>query len=140
MSGQSGKWREDQVLVICPGSQTTLAQLGCNELTPPARRFPTRMFRDPEDPSKWRPYHTYKRKKEGTTGEGEDKDEWEWVEDVDSIEGAVYPMQGESRQGGVREEVREPELTMCVSWSDCPDGCFPCPPGARTLADDDNIP
>ncbi|KAK4108483.1 actin-like ATPase domain-containing protein [Canariomyces notabilis] len=88
MSSQTGKWREEQVLIICPGSQTTLAQLGCNELTPPAHRFPTRMFKD-EDSDGWRPHYTYKRKKEGgTTG-----DEWEYVEDIDSIEGAVYPIQ-----------------------------------------------
>jgi actin-related protein 9 len=88
MSSQTGKWREEQVLVICPGSQTTLAQLGCNELTPPAHRFPTRMFRAP-DSDGWRPYHTYKRRKEGGA-----EDEWEYVEDVDSVEGAVYPIQG----------------------------------------------
>ncbi|KAL2266900.1 hypothetical protein VTJ83DRAFT_4177 [Remersonia thermophila] len=87
MSSQTGKWREEQVLVICPGSQTTLAQLGCNELTPPAHRFPTRMFRDP-DSDAWRPYHTYKRRKEGAA-----EDEWEYVEDVDSVEGAVHPLQ-----------------------------------------------
>lgn len=90
MSGQTGKWREEQVLIICPGSQTTLAQLGCNELTLPAHRFPTRMFRD-EDSDDWRPFRTYKRKKEG---EAAGDDGWERVEDVESAEGAVYPIQG----------------------------------------------
>jgi actin-related protein 9 len=85
---QTGKWREEQVLIICPGSQTTLAQLGCNELTPPAHRFPTRMFRD-EESDDWRPHRTYKRKKEGA------EEAEEWVEDVESTEGAVYPLQGE---------------------------------------------
>ncbi|EAA32815.1 hypothetical protein GE21DRAFT_6548 [Neurospora crassa] len=110
MSGQTGKWREEQVLVICPGSSTTMAQLGCGELSPPAHRFPTRMFRD-EETGQWRPYHTFKRKKaaavpapvvegeqktEETKPEGEKKeeDEWEYVEDQDSDEGAVYPIQG----------------------------------------------
>lgn len=109
MSSQTGKWREEQVLVICPGSQTTLAQLGCNELTPPAHRFPTRMFKD-EESDDWRPYHTYKRRKGGAGagaggagGEAKEgqqqqqlggEDEWEYVEDVDSVEGAVYPIQG----------------------------------------------
>ncbi|KAL2140220.1 hypothetical protein VTI28DRAFT_4068 [Corynascus sepedonium] len=139
MSSQTGKWREEQVLVICPGSQTTLAQLGCNELTPPAHRFPTRMFRDPDSGEgsssgsgdNWRPYHTFKRRKGGggkedgganakkeEQGEGDKvaggqeggaeggaaangngnasgggEDEWEYVEDVDSVEGAVYPIQ-----------------------------------------------
>ncbi|KAL2158623.1 hypothetical protein VTH06DRAFT_4105 [Thermothelomyces fergusii] len=118
MSSQTGKWREEQVLIICPGSQTTLAQLGCSELTPPAHRFPTRMFRDP-DSDGWRPYHTYKRRKGGdggakkeeadkaaavaggqeegaAAGEGEEEEEeeeeWEYVEDVDSVESAVYPI------------------------------------------------
>ncbi|KAH7626136.1 hypothetical protein B0T09DRAFT_50327 [Sordaria sp. MPI-SDFR-AT-0083] len=123
MSGQTGKWREEQVLVICPGSSTTMAQLGCGELTPPAHRFPTRMFRD-EETGQWRPYHTYKRKKdaalpvisvpvavagaeggeqkseeqpkqpEGNGEKKEEEDEWEYVEDQDSDEGAVYPIQG----------------------------------------------
>lgn len=96
MSSQTGKWREEQVLIICPGSHTTLAQLGCNELTPPTHRFPTRMFKD-EESDDWRPYHTFKRKKEkadaGAGGAG-GEDEWEYVEDIDSVEGAVYPIQG----------------------------------------------
>ncbi|KAI6785104.1 uncharacterized protein J7T54_006746 [Emericellopsis cladophorae] len=81
----AGKWREEQVLIICPGSQTTLAQMGCSELTPPAHRFPTRMFRDGDA---WRPYRTYMRKKTVAGVETE-----EWVEDVDSDEGATYPLQ-----------------------------------------------
>ncbi|KAI1128885.1 actin-like ATPase domain-containing protein [Nemania abortiva] len=107
MSSQQGKWREDQVLVICPGSQTTMAQLGCSELTPPAHRIPTRMFKD-EEGEEFYPYHTYKRKKITTaattttttttepTNDSKDKDEddWEYVEDRDSVEGAIYPMQG----------------------------------------------
>ncbi|PKS08914.1 hypothetical protein jhhlp_003527, partial [Lomentospora prolificans] len=106
MSGSAAKWKEEQILVICPGSRTTMAQLGCSELTPPVHRIPTRMFKDPEDGG-WRPYHTFKRKKPGfvkkvsegaqQNGEAkaaeEDEDEWEWVEDQDSDEGAVYPMQ-----------------------------------------------
>ncbi|KAK4134716.1 hypothetical protein BT67DRAFT_302857 [Trichocladium antarcticum] len=91
MSTQTGKWREEQVLIICPGSQTTLAQVGCNDLTPPAYRFPTRMFKD-QDSDDWRPHHTFKRKKEIAGASGED--EWEFVEDMDSDAGAVYPLQG----------------------------------------------
>ncbi|KAF9881919.1 chromatin remodeling complex subunit [Colletotrichum karsti] len=99
MSTQTGKFREDQVLIICPGSQTTMAQLGCGELTPPVHRLPTRMFKD-EETDEWRPYHTFKRKKQGLNGalaiDGPrpDDDEYEWVEDTDSSEGAVYPLQG----------------------------------------------
>lgn len=96
------------MLVICPGSSTTMAQLGCSELTPPSQRFPTRMFTD-EETGEWRPYHTYKRKKKvaagingsagtGANGDGsgakEEEEEYEFVEDPDSAEGAVYPIQG----------------------------------------------
>ncbi|RYP28128.1 hypothetical protein DL767_007346 [Monosporascus sp. MG133] len=112
MASQQGKWREDQVLVICPGSQTTMAQLGCSELTPPAHRIPTRMFRD-EDGTGYLPYHTYKRKKTTAGGRGAAsaaatnempdagdakpasvEDDYEFVEDRDSVEGAIYPIQG----------------------------------------------
>ncbi|KAI1768283.1 hypothetical protein GGR53DRAFT_478554 [Hypoxylon sp. FL1150] len=92
MASQQGKWREDQVLVITPGSQTTMAQLGVSELTLPTHRIPTRMFRDQET-KQYVPYHTYKRKKANATG-GKAEDQWEYVEDRDSVEGAVYPMQG----------------------------------------------
>lgn len=102
----STKWREEQVLVLCPGSSTTMAQLGCSELTPPSQRFPTRMFKD-EETGDWRPYHTYKRQKkpllglDGTGAQNGDGgapkkhvEEWEYIEDPDSDEGAIYPMQG----------------------------------------------
>ncbi|KAM7190726.1 actin-like protein ARP9 [Rhypophila sp. PSN 637] len=104
-----GKWREEQILVICPGSHTTMAQLGCSELTPPANRYPTRMFKD-EESDQWRPYYTFKRRKEknsaaaatnganaestGASDVKDGEDDWEWVEDQDSAEGAVYPIQG----------------------------------------------
>lgn len=93
MSNQQGKWKEEQVLVICPGSQTTLAQLGCHELTLPAHRIPTRMFKDP-DTGGYLPYHTYKRKKAGVDAatQLDSEDEYEYVEDRDSTEGAIYPI------------------------------------------------
>jgi hypothetical protein len=84
-----GKWREEQVLVICPGSRTTMAQLGCGELSPPHHRIPTRMFRDEEDSNLWRPYYTYKRV---TTIDGVENEEW--VEDVDEDKDAVWPIEG----------------------------------------------
>ncbi|KAM0325520.1 hypothetical protein ACHAQA_007507 [Verticillium albo-atrum] len=95
MSNQAGKFREDQILIICPGSLTTMAQLGCSELTPPALRIPTRMFKDGET-DEWRPYHTFKRKKARVEGASipEGDDEFEWVEDTDSDEGAVHPIVG----------------------------------------------
>ncbi|KAJ3562866.1 hypothetical protein NPX13_g8398 [Xylaria arbuscula] len=80
-----------------------MAQLGCSELTPPAHRIPTRMFKD-EDGDEFLPYRTYKRKKSGKVVEkaesaaptdgANDEDGWEWVEDRDSVEGAIYPIQG----------------------------------------------
>ncbi|KAI1096162.1 hypothetical protein F5B19DRAFT_438148 [Rostrohypoxylon terebratum] len=118
MASQQGKWREDQVLIICPGSQTTMAQLGCSELTPPAHRIPTRMFKDPES-NEYTPYRIYKREKAGAcasgsantntnvntnvnvnsngnttsnAGDEKDDDRWEYVEDRDSVEGAIYPL------------------------------------------------
>ena len=101
MASQQGKWREEQILILCPGSQTTMAQLGCNELTPPAYRIPTRMFKDEDEEDQWRPYATVKRKKAHPTGEApkSDDDEWEYVEDPDSGEGAVFPIQGASMRG-----------------------------------------
>ncbi|KAI2471244.1 hypothetical protein F4781DRAFT_387813 [Annulohypoxylon bovei var. microspora] len=96
MASQQGKWREDQVLIICPGSLTTMAQLGCSELTPPAHRIPTRMFKDPET-KEYTPYRIYKRKKASASGNVKDEkndDNWEYVEDRDSVEGAIYPLQG----------------------------------------------
>ncbi|KAL8382051.1 hypothetical protein RB595_006030 [Gaeumannomyces hyphopodioides] len=94
MSGASGKWREDQVLVICPGSKTTMAQLGCGDLTPPAHRIPTRMFEDDESDG-YRPFFVEKRKKAPPAGgaNGADQaDEYEYIEDPDSDEGAIYPI------------------------------------------------
>ncbi|TLD31108.1 hypothetical protein PspLS_02868 [Pyricularia sp. CBS 133598] len=98
MSGASGKWREDQVLVICPGSKTTMAQMGCAELTPPAHRIPTRMFKDDEGEG-YRPYHIEKRKKTPTqpangAAPQSEEDEWEYIEDPDATEGAIYPIKG----------------------------------------------
>ncbi|KAF9774875.1 hypothetical protein IL306_007073 [Fusarium sp. DS 682] len=85
MSSTAGKWREEQVLIICPGSRTTMAQLGCSELTPPARRMPTRMFKEGDQ---WAPYHKTKRT---TIVNGVEEEEW--LEDVDEVEGAVYPIE-----------------------------------------------
>lgn len=98
MSGASGKWREDQVLVICPGSKTTMAQMGCAELTPPAHRIPTRMFKD-EEGEGYRPYHIEKRKKtpvQPVNGAAPllEEDEWEYIEDPDATEDAIYPIKG----------------------------------------------
>lgn len=96
MSAQAGKWKEEQILVICPGSHTTMACYGCSELAPPTHRFPTRMFRD-EETGEWRPNHTEKRRKlNGSSHGAEGQEEWEYIEDPDSTDGATYPIQGTS--------------------------------------------
>ena len=86
MASTAGKWREEQILIICPGSRTTMAQLGVTELTPPTHRIPTRMFKDGE---LWAPYYKTKRARIVNGMEEE-----EWVEDVDEDEGAVWPIEG----------------------------------------------
>jgi actin-related protein 9 len=95
MSATLGKWKEEQILIICPGSQTTMAQLGCGELTPPALRIPTRMFQD-EETGEWMANHVEKRRRATANGNGAGSgtDEWEYIEDPDSTEGATYPIQG----------------------------------------------
>jgi actin-related protein 9 len=97
MSAQTGKWKEEQILIVCPGSQTTMAQLGCGELTPPALRIPTRMFQD-EDTGEWRANHVEKRRRASVKANGDAgpsyDDQWEYIEDPDSTDGAIYPIQG----------------------------------------------
>ena len=152
MSGQTGKWREEQILIICPGSQTTMAQLGCNELTPPARRFPTRMFKDDES-DEWHPHHTYKRRKatangtaaaaagDGGGGGGDDNDEWEYVEDVDSTEGAVYPIQGEfSPLSNKCRKGKFANSGRCCSWPHRQHGRLPGLPRVRPRHPHDDVP
>ncbi|KAI9836081.1 MAG: hypothetical protein M1819_001695 [Sarea resinae] len=49
-------FKDEHILIIAPGSQTTLAQLGLPESFTPARfRFPTRMF-PAEKKGEWEPY------------------------------------------------------------------------------------
>ncbi|TVY18791.1 SWI/SNF and RSC complexes subunit arp9 [Lachnellula arida] len=93
-------FRDEHILIIAPGSQTTLAQLGLPEsFTPAAYRFPTRMFPAPDGKT----YEPYKvkvqtRKKEdvemkegdGEGGEGDEEDEI--VELPEDEEGAVFPL------------------------------------------------
>ena len=101
--------------IIAPGSQTTLAQLGLPEsLTPASTKIRTRMF--PAGDGKWEPYKINEIKKaipaatNGTevamsgTGAEEKKsdDEVEFEEDLDSDEGAVYPLTGMFLYGTIR--------------------------------------
>ncbi|KAK5169382.1 Actin-like protein arp9 (SWI/SNF complex component arp9) [Saxophila tyrrhenica] len=101
-------FRDDQILIISPGSQTTLAQLGLPESFTPARyRLRSRMFaaekRGEYEAVKIRRKEKSKESKPETDGEGTDgveqseqkqeDDENEWEEDRVSEEGAIWPMQ-----------------------------------------------
>jgi actin-related protein 9 len=96
-------FRDEHILLIAPGSQTTLAQLGLPESFSPAQhRFPTRMFQAP-DGKTFEPYKIRSRKKEpisnGVDTEMADAtvegiDDEELVEDQDDEDGAIYPLKG----------------------------------------------
>ncbi|KAG4031281.1 hypothetical protein MFRU_009g00710 [Monilinia fructicola] len=96
-------FKDEHILIIAPGSQTTLAQLGLPEsFTPPQRRFPTRMFLAPDGKS-YEPYKIRPKKKDASAttngdtemaGVKEDKaDEEEELEEVpEDDEGAIWPL------------------------------------------------
>ncbi len=99
-------FRDEHILIIAPGSQTTLAQLGLPEsFTPASHRFPTRVFPAP-DGKTYEPFKIRSRKKEvvinggdvamGGTGEPktEEEDDEELIELPDDDEGAIYPLKG----------------------------------------------
>jgi actin-related protein 9 len=99
-------FKDEHILIIAPGSQTTLAQLGLPEsFTPASHRFPTRMFPAP-DGKTYEPYKIRSRKKEpvingadvemGGTGEATEGDDQELVELPEDDEGAIYPLKGKS--------------------------------------------
>jgi actin-related protein 9 len=99
-------FKDEHILIIAPGSQTTLAQLGLPEsFTPASHRFSTRMFQAP-DGKTYEPYKIRSRKKEpviigadvemGGTGEPTDGDDQELVELPEDDEGAIYPLKGTS--------------------------------------------
>ncbi|KFY56288.1 hypothetical protein V496_06733 [Pseudogymnoascus sp. VKM F-4515 (FW-2607)] len=100
-------FKDEHILIIAPGSLTTLAQLGLPEsFTPASTKVRTRMF--PAGEGKWEPYKINEVKKAtppvanggevtmGGTGEEEKKEdnepEPEFEEDLESDEGAVYPL------------------------------------------------
>ncbi|KAH8802718.1 hypothetical protein F5884DRAFT_836650 [Xylogone sp. PMI_703] len=101
-------FRDENILLLAPGSQTTLAQLGLPEsFTPAAHRFPTRVFLGPDGKS-YEPHKVRTRKKEkveteptdgdvdmgGTGGEEEkvEEEEEELIELPDDDEGAIWPL------------------------------------------------
>ncbi|KZF21200.1 actin-like ATPase domain-containing protein [Xylona heveae TC161] len=74
-------FKDEHILIIAPGSQTTLAQLGLPESFTPARlRFPTRMF-PAETKGQWEPHKVRARKVpkiadlSGSVENGDKKDE-----------------------------------------------------------------
>ncbi|RQM06624.1 hypothetical protein DH86_00001261 [Scytalidium sp. 3C] len=106
-------FRDENILLLVPGSQTTLAQLGLPEsFTPAVHRFPTRVFLGPDGKS-YEPHKVRTRKKEkvekeaadgdvemtGTNGEDakaeEEEEEEELIELPDDNEGAIWPLNGE---------------------------------------------
>lgn len=96
-------FKDENILIIAPGTQTTLAQLGLPEsFTPASHRFPTRVFLAPDGKS-FEPHKVRSRKKEVVnngdvaiqgTGEGSGVDEEEFFEDPEDEEGAIYPLKG----------------------------------------------
>lgn len=104
-------YKEEHILIIAPGSQTTLAQLGLPESFTPAKfRFSSRMFLAP-DGKTYEPHKIRSRKKEpvangavtngvdvemgGTTDPHLDgDDDEELVEDTEDDDGAIYPIKG----------------------------------------------
>ncbi|KAF2828580.1 actin-like ATPase domain-containing protein [Ophiobolus disseminans] len=98
-------FKDDQIIIIAPGSETTVAQLGLPEsFTPGKVRFRSRMF-PAEKAGEFEPYKI-RRKNEKSNGlsnddaeeekkpatEGED-DEIIWEEDRISEEGAIWPIE-----------------------------------------------
>ncbi|KKY14734.1 putative chromatin remodeling complex subunit [Diplodia seriata] len=89
-------FKDEQLIIIAPGSHTTLAQLGLPESLTPARlRIKSRMFAA-EKEGEWEPYKV--RRKDGVKPEASDAqnaasdDDVIYEEDHDSDEGAVWPM------------------------------------------------
>ena len=100
-------FRDEHILLIAPGSQVTLAQLGLPEsFTQASHRFPTRMFLSP-DGKTYEPYKIRSRRKDtGTNGAADvemagteeakedDEDDEELVELPEDDEDATYPLKG----------------------------------------------
>ncbi|RMZ71570.1 chromatin remodeling complex subunit [Pyrenophora seminiperda CCB06] len=99
-------FKEDQIIIIAPGSETTLAQLGLPEsFTPASLRVRSRMF-PAEKQGEFEPYKIRRKQdkpavtnddaqdesqQENKPAEGDDEVVWE--EDRVSEEGAIWPIQ-----------------------------------------------
>jgi actin-related protein 9 len=92
-------FKDENILIIAPGSQTTLAQLGLPEsFTPASHRFPSRVFPAPDGKS-FEPHKIRSRKKKAISNgdakpDAMDGDEEELYEDPEDEEGAIYPLKG----------------------------------------------
>lgn len=97
-------FKDDHILIIAPGSQTTLAQLGLPEsFTPASHRFPTRVFPAP-DGKTFEPHKIRARKREAvvdgdTEMGGVDGEVEELVEEPEDDEGAIWPLKGMQSHG-----------------------------------------
>ncbi|EMD89164.1 hypothetical protein COCC4DRAFT_50537 [Bipolaris maydis ATCC 48331] len=99
-------FKDDQIIIISPGSETTVAQLGLPESFTPARlRLRSRMF-PAEKEGEFEPYKIRRRQDRPAAENGEAKDgpqedskpaegeeEVIWDEDRVSEEGAIWPIQ-----------------------------------------------
>jgi actin-related protein 9 len=92
-------FKDEHILIIAPGSQTTLAQLGLPEsFTPAQHRFRSRVFLS-EDGKTYDPHKLVKKAKE-EVADGEDVDmdgtggEDVYIEDPNDEEGAIWPLKG----------------------------------------------
>ncbi|KAF5014995.1 hypothetical protein F66182_13829, partial [Fusarium sp. NRRL 66182] len=100
------QFKDEHVLLIAPGSQTTLAQLGLPEsFTPASHRFPTRMF-PAEKKGEYEPFKIREKKKPAAstteTTNGQEKP------DVDMAEA---PKQEETETANGATEDKKPEDT-----------------------------
>ncbi|KAF1836929.1 actin-like ATPase domain-containing protein [Decorospora gaudefroyi] len=99
-------FKDDQIIIIAPGSETTVAQLGLPESFTPARlRVRSRMFAA-EKEGEFEPYKIRRKQDKPTAANGppkddaqedakpaEDDEEIVWEEDRVSEEGAIWPIQ-----------------------------------------------
>ncbi|KAL3479669.1 actin-domain-containing protein [Aspergillus californicus] len=86
-------FKDEHILIIAPGSQVTLAQLGLPESFTPARyRFPTRMF-PAEKQGEYEPYRIRERRQELKAGNGFNapKEDVEMKEAAQGTENADAP-------------------------------------------------
>ncbi|RYN83236.1 hypothetical protein AA0117_g1473 [Alternaria alternata] len=99
-------FKDDQIIIVAPGSETTVAQLGLPESFTPARlRVRSRMF-PAEKEGEFEPYKIRRKQDQPAATNGEPKDESQeekkpaegddevvWEEDRVSEEGAIWPIQ-----------------------------------------------